>query len=165
MPEPTPPAEPAARAESAAPATSREPAPTAGGPGRVLVLVYGIFALAACARAGVQIATRFDEAPLAYLLSALAGLVYVVATVALARGGRWRPAAWVAVGVELVGVLTVGTLSVVDTGDFPDETVWSVFGQGYGYVPLVLPFLGLAWLWRTGAREGRASRSVRAAGQ
>jgi len=28
--------------------------------------------------------------------------------------------------------------------------VWSGFGQGYGYVPLVLPFLGLLWLWRTG---------------
>jgi hypothetical protein len=25
--------------------------------------------------------------------------------------------------------------------------VWSGFGAGYGYVPLVLPFLGLWWLW------------------
>ncbi|HEY0216079.1 MAG TPA: hypothetical protein VGC57_06790 [Cellulomonas sp.] len=136
------------------PARDGRPGPrsTASGPGRVLVAVYGLFALAASARAGVQIAEKFDEAPLAYLLSAFAGLVYVVATVALARGdGRWRTVAWWAVGVELVGVLTVGTLSVLDTGDFPDETVWSVYGQGYGYVPLVLPFLGLGWLWRTRA--------------
>lgn len=121
---------------------------TATGPGRALVAVYGVFALAACARAGYQIATKLDEAPVAYLLSALAGAVYVLATVALATDRRRL--AWAAVGVELVGVLVVGTLSVLDAGDFPDETVWSVFGQGYGYVPLVLPFLGVAWLWRTG---------------
>lgn len=138
------------------------PASTASGPGRVLVAIYGVFALAATARAGYQLLAKFDEAPLAYLLSALAAAVYIVATVALARDRRG--AAWVAVGVELVGVLAVGTLSVLDTGDFPDETVWSVYGQGYGYVPLVLPFLGVAWLWHTrpGARaaaEGSRSQA------
>jgi hypothetical protein len=129
------------------PATSS----TATGPGRVLVAVYGVFALAASARAGFQIAQKFGDAPLAYLLSALAALVYVLATVALAKD--WRGVAWLAVGVELVGVLAVGTLSVLDTGDFPDETVWSVYGEGYGFVPLVLPFLGLAWLWHTRPRR------------
>jgi hypothetical protein len=129
------------------PATSS----TATGPGRVLVAIYGVFALAASARAGFQIAQKFGEAPLAYLLSAVAALVYVLATVALAKD--WRGVAWLAVGVELVGVLAVGTLSVLDTGDFPDETVWSVYGEGYGFVPLVLPFLGLAWLWRTRPRR------------
>jgi hypothetical protein len=135
-----------------APVPPAAPAPrsTASGPGRVLVAIYGILALAATVRGAYQIATDFDEAPLAYALSLAAGLVYVLATVALARGtGRWRTVAWVAVGIELVGVLTVGTLSVLDAGDFPDATVWSVYGQGYGYVPLVLPFLGLLWLWRT----------------
>ena len=129
------------------PATSS----TATGPGRVLVAIYGVFALAASARAGFQIAQKFGEAPLAYLLSALAAVVYVLATVALAKD--WRGVAWLAVGVELVGVLAVGTLSVLDTGDFPDETVWSVYGEGYGFVPLVLPFLGLAWLWYTRPRR------------
>ena len=122
--------------------------PTGSGPGRLLVAVYGILALAATARGIYQVATKLDEAPVAYLLSLAAGLVYVVATVALAKD--WRTVAWWAVSVELVGVLTVGTLSLVDVGEFPDETVWSAFGQGYGYVPLVLPFLGLVWLWRTG---------------
>ena len=54
-----------------------------------------------------------------------------------------------AITVELAGVLTVGTLTVVDAELFPDQTVWSGFGAGYGYVPLVLPVLGLAWLWHT----------------
>jgi hypothetical protein len=116
------------------------------GPGRVLVAVYGVFALSATARAGVQIATSFADAPLAYTLSALAGAVYIVATVALARGAR--RVALAACGFELLGVLTVGTLSVVDGEAFPDATVWSDFGQGYGYVPLVLPVVGLWWLLR-----------------
>jgi hypothetical protein len=117
----------------------------------VLVAVYGIFALSATARAAVQIATRFGEAPLAYLLSALAGVVYILATVGLASSRPWsRPLAWTAVAFELVGVLVVGTLTVLDTADFPDDTVWSVYGRGYGFIPLVLPLVGLWWLRRTG---------------
>lgn len=119
------------------------------GPGRVLLLVYGIFALSAGARAGVQIATRFDEAPLAYLLSALAAAVYLTATVGLAVGGpRGRLIALISCSIELIGVLVVGTLSIADAVAFPDDTVWSQYGSGYGYVPLVLPFIGLWWLHR-----------------
>jgi hypothetical protein len=132
----------------------RQARSTRSGPGKVLVAVYGVFALAACARAGVQIATRFDEAPLAYLLSAVAGLLYVVATIMLARGTRTsRRVATVVILVELVGVLTVGTLSVLDPQAFPRATVWSVFGIGYGFVPLLLPILGLWWLWATRPRH------------
>jgi hypothetical protein len=126
---------------------------TASGPGRVLIAVYGIFALSATARAGVQIAQDFADAPVAYTLSAVAALVYVLATVGLAgHGPAYRRLAWAAVVFELVGVLVVGTLTVVDTADFPDETVWSLYGRGYGFVPLVLPFLGLWWLRRTRPR-------------
>ena len=123
------------------------------GPGRVLVAVYGTFALAAGARAGVQLATRFSEAPVAYLLSALAAVVYVVATVGLARGPRGRRLALTAITVELVGVLVVGTLSLADPAAFPDETVWSAFGRGYYFVPLVLPVLGLLLLRRQRADQ------------
>jgi hypothetical protein len=122
---------------------------TSRGLGRVLVALYATLALAATARAAVQLSTRFDEAPLAYLLSAFAAVVYVVATVALARGGRTgRRTATVALSVELAGVLIVGTLSLADQAAFPDETVWSAFGRGYGFLPLVLPVLGLLWLRR-----------------
>jgi hypothetical protein len=116
------------------------------GPGRVLVAVYGVFALAATSRAAVQIATKFHEAPLAYLLSAFAAVVYIVLTVALARGSRRVAVA--ACSIELVGVLVVGTLSIADAKAFPHATVWSGFGSGYGFVPLVLPVIGLFWLLR-----------------
>nr|WP_225224658.1 hypothetical protein [Cellulomonas sp. JH27-2] len=116
----------------------------------MLVAVYGILALAATARGIYQVATKLSDAPVAYLLSLFSGVVYILATIALATDRRRL--AWVTVLVELVGVLVVGTLSVVDVGEFPDETVWSGFGAGYGYIPLVLPFLGLLWLWRTGRR-------------
>lgn len=122
------------------------------GPGRVLVFLYGLFAVAAGARAGVQIGTSFREAPLAYLLSAFAAVVYLVATIGFVLGSRGgRQLAIGCLVVELVGVLVVGTLSLVDRKAFPDETVWSVFGQGYGFVPLALPVLGLLWLRNTPA--------------
>jgi hypothetical protein len=119
------------------------------GPGRLLVAVYGVFALAATARGGYQLATRFDEAPLAYGLSLVAGVVYLVAAVGLARAGRTsRGVALVSCSVELVGVLVVGAVSVLLPGVFPDDTVWSNFGAGYLFIPLVLPVLGLWWILR-----------------
>ncbi|GII81063.1 membrane protein [Sphaerisporangium rufum] len=115
------------------------------GPGRLLVAVYGLFTLAAGARAAVQIATRFADAPLAYLLSAVAAGVYGVLTVALARDARRT--AMAACLVELAGVLVVGALSLADPAAFPRATVWSGFGSGYGFVPLLLPLIGLAWIF------------------
>jgi hypothetical protein len=124
------------------------------GPGRVLLFLYALFALAAGARASVQIATRFDEAPVAYLLSAFAAVVYLVATVGFVRGDHGgRRLAIVCLLVELVGVLAVGTLSLVLTSAFPDETVWSQYGRGYGFVPLALPVIGLLWLRATRERQ------------
>lgn len=123
---------------------------TGRGFGRVLVAVYGVFAIAATARSFVQIATRFDEAPVAYLLSAAAALIYIVATVALARGDRTsRRVAIVAITIELVGVLAVGTISLIVPDLFPSASVWSTFGSGYLFIPLVLPIVGLWWLRRT----------------
>jgi hypothetical protein len=124
----------------------------------VLIAVYGVFAIAATSRSAVQIATRFDNAPLAYLLSAVAAIIYVLATIALARGGRTsRRVALAACGIELAGVLTVGTLSVFDPEAFPDATVWSTFGSGYGFIPLVLPVLGLLWIRKTAPRRNQAA--------
>jgi hypothetical protein len=135
-------------AEPSTPTRPRDAALNTG-LGRVLLFVYGVFALSASARAAVQIATKFSEAPLAYLLSALAAVIYIAATVGLATGGRrGRLIALTSCSIELVGVLVVGTLSLSDRAAFPDATVWSGYGSGYGYVPLVLPMIGLWWLWR-----------------
>lgn len=120
------------------------------GVGRVLIAVYAVLALAATARSVVQIVRDFDAAPVAYALSALAGVVYIVATIALAsRGSTWYRIAWAAIVFEFLGVLTVGVLSLVVPELFPADTVWSFFGRGYLFVPLVLPVLGMLWLVRT----------------
>jgi cytochrome bd-type quinol oxidase subunit 2 len=127
-----------------------DPSATRHGPGRILIAVYGVFALAATARAGVQIATQFSEAPIAYLLSAVAAVIYCAATFALAKATIVsRQVATVAIAIELIGVVGIGAFSYAVPDDFPEATVWSHFGQGYGFVPLVLPVLGLLWLRRT----------------
>ena len=118
------------------------------GIGRVLVIVYAVMALAATGRSFVQIVRRFEEAPLAYSLSALAALVYILATLALvlARRRGWYTIAWVAIVFELTGVLVIGVLSLVLPELFSHDTVWSVFGRGYLFIPLVLPVFGIWWL-------------------
>ncbi len=133
---------------------------TSSGIGRVLIAVYGILALAALGRSAYQIITKLDEAPVAYALSALAAVVYVIATIALvARGAVWFRIALIAIAFELAGVLIVGTLSIIDPALFPDDTVWSQFGRGYAFIPLILPVLGLLWLRRV-ARARRGAREA-----
>lgn len=128
------------------------------GVGQILVVVYAILAIAATGRSVFQMLTKFEVAPLAYVLSAVAGIVYVVATIALAKsesGGRLLALA--TVSFELAGVLVVGVVSIVDPVLFPADTVWSFFGRGYGFVPLVLPVLGLVFLF---SRRGAVRREV-----
>ena len=115
----------------------------------MLVACYAVFAVAAGARSLVQITTRFDEAPLAYTLSFVAAVIYLVATLAFRRTSEAaHRVALIALGIEAVGVLAVGTLSLVQPAWFPDQTVWSGYGIGYVFIPLVLPFVGLWWLRR-----------------
>jgi hypothetical protein len=127
--------------------------PRHAGLGRVLVAVYGVLAIAALGRSIFQIIDRFDEAPIAFTLSALAAAVYVVATLALAFG--WDRVAWVTITFELIGVLLIGTISLVapavlgldEINPFGREaTVWSAYGAGYLLIPLALPILGILWL-------------------
>jgi len=123
------------------------------GVGRLLILVYAVFAVSSTARASFQVITKFEDAPLAYSLSLLSALIYILATVSLARSGTtWNKVAVAAVVFELVGVLSVGTLSFVAPELFDHASVWSGFGAGYGYLPLVLPILGLIWIRK--ARRG-----------
>jgi len=126
----------------------------------MLVFVYGVFAVAATGRSAIQLGTEAGNAPFAYTLSLVAAVIYLVATTCLLLGGpsAWRVAV-VSCVVELAGVLSIGVLSYVDTELFPDKTVWSHFGQGYAFLPLILPFLGLAWL-RVTAPGRKAARPV-----
>lgn len=138
----------AARPSGSGPEAGRSTAP--GGAHQVLLAVYAIFALAAGARSLVQLATKADEAPVAYTLSLAAALTYVAGWFAIRRAARGSHGfARVMLWIELAGVVVVGTLSLVERDWFPDATVWSEFGLGYGFVPAVLPVAGLLWLRRT----------------
>lgn len=134
--------------------TQREPRPVKKvamnrtGLHRTVVAVYSVLSLAAVGRSSFQIITKFDEAPFAYALSGLAAAVYVLATIAVALSARpgLRRLALGAITFELVGVVVIGALSVVRADLFPEATVWSQFGAGYLFIPLVLPVVGLWWL-------------------
>ncbi|MEU8874410.1 hypothetical protein AB0D24_25290 [Streptomyces javensis] len=120
------------------------------GPGRLLVMLYGVFTVAAASRSIYQLIAQYQEAPLAYILSAVSAAVYAFITVSLVRGGEGaRKAAMVCCALELLGVLTVGTWTLADPSAFPDQTVWSDYGMGYLFIPIFLPVTGLLWLRRS----------------
>ena len=137
-------------AETISPTTQSDKTPgRTKGVGRIIVMFYAILALAAAWRSGFQILTKCDDAPVAFSLSALSATVYIIATFALAIPG---PTAWrigvVAVWFELIGVIVIGAWSMLAPNMFPESTVWSTFGIGYGFIPLILPIVGLYWLYK-----------------
>ncbi|MFJ2910762.1 hypothetical protein ACIO8F_15370 [Streptomyces sp. NPDC087228] len=137
------------RTSSAAPTGQKQPFDLGTGPGRVLVWFYGVFTVAAASRSIVQMVLDFDRAPLAYVLSAVAAVVYGFITYSLVRGGeRARRSALVCCAAELLGVLVVGTWTMAEPSAFADATVWSDFGMGYLFIPVILPITGMMWLRR-----------------
>ncbi|MEV6027486.1 hypothetical protein [Streptomyces sp. NPDC052036] len=137
-------------------ATEEKPAKARliSGPGMLLVWLYGVMVVGAVSRSVVQISTQFDKAPLAYSLSAVAGVVYGFITYSLVRGGETaRRAALVCCAAELLGVLTVGTWTLAEPSAFPDATVWSDYGMGYLFIPVLLPLSAMYWLRKAHARH------------
>ena len=124
------------------------------GIGRLLIAIYAIFAISATARASYQLIREFDQAPLAYSLSAISAVVYLVATFSLAKQSQqWQRIAKLTIWFELVGVLAVGSLSLAFPEYFAHPSVWSGFGSGYAFIPLLLPILGLLWIRKHHARD------------
>ncbi|UYG16279.1 hypothetical protein BRM3_11760 [Brachybacterium huguangmaarense] len=131
----------------------------------VLIALYGVLAFAATGRAVYEVAVKFGEAPLSYVLSLVSAVTYAVVTVLLVRrGGDSRAALYVCL-FELAGVLVVGTLTVAAPGLFHAHTVWSQFGVGYGFFPVLLPVVAISYLlWRrravrAGLGDGRPVRA------
>lgn len=123
------------------------------GIGRLLIAIYAIFAVSATARASYQLIREFDQAPLAYTLSAISAVVYLVATISLAKQSRqWQRIAKLTIWFELIGVVAVGSLSLALPELFSHPSVWSGFGSGYAFIPLLLPVLGLLWIRKHHAR-------------
>ena len=119
------------------------------GIGRLLIAVYGIFALSATARASYQLVRKFDDAPVAYSLSLVSAITYILVTISLAkRSGQLAAIAMPLVIFELIGVVSVGILSLAAPDLFKHPSVWSEFGIGYAFMPLILPILALVWLGR-----------------
>ncbi|MFJ4583002.1 hypothetical protein [Streptomyces echinatus] len=136
-------------------AVEEKPARLISGPGILLVWLYGVMVVGAVSRSVYQIATEFDRAPLAYALSAVAGAVYAFITYTLVRGGETaRRAALVCCAAELAGVLVVGTWTLIEPSAFPDATVWSKYGAGYLFIPVLLPLSAIYWLRKARTREG-----------
>ncbi len=124
------------------------------GVGRLLIAIYAIFAVSATARASYQLIREFDQAPLAYSLSAISAVVYLLATISLAKqGAKWQLVAKWTILFELVGVIVVGALGLLLPELFAHPSVWSGFGAGYAFIPLLLPVLGLIWLRKHNARN------------
>jgi hypothetical protein len=122
--------------------------------GVILAISYPVLALSTGVRALYQL--FFKEGVDYYLpalLSGLAAVLYLIATIGFVVRRKW---AWrLSVGAllfETAMALLIGTLSFTHP-DLIGRTVWRHFGADYGYFPLIQPLLGLAWLFHPETRH------------
>jgi len=134
-------------------ATTPRQAKTARGASDVLGFFYGLWAFSALGRSSWEY--LFKQNVRTYVpahLSTFVGLLYIFIIIGLhRRTPRWW---WITLGLliaELAGVLIVGTIDVI-WRPFPYATVWSNFGIGYFFMPLLLPFVGLWYMLRKQTR-------------
>lgn len=119
--------------------------------GYILAVSYPVLALSTGTRAVYQL--FFKEGVTDYLpaiMSGVAALCYLIATIGFAYRRRWSW--WLSLsvlGFETAMTLIVGVWSYVDP-DLFGRTVWRHFGEDYGYFPFFQPLIGLVWLlWPT----------------
>jgi hypothetical protein len=126
-----------------------------------LAFFYGLWAFSALGRAVYQYIWKHPVNFMPTHISTFVGVLYIAIIIGLRRRS---PRAWwttlALLCVELSGVLLVGTIDVV-WHPFAYASVWSGYGIGYFFMPLVLPFVGLTWLLR---KETRAAYWQSAAG-
>lgn len=124
------------------------------GGGRVVMAVFWVFAIYFTYTSFVDFVT-FSNQPIGpRVLSLIAALGYVLIAAAITHNGRrMRIIGWTALLVELAGVLSTGIigLGVADIGAI--RNTWANFGAGYYYAPLILPVIGLVWIWFTNPRR------------
>lgn len=116
--------------------------------GTILGVSYPVLALSTGFRAIYRLG--FKEGVIDYLpptLSLIAALCYLTATIGFTIRKRW---AWqlsvVVLSFETFMTFLIGILSFTHP-DLVGNTVWRQFGADYGYLPLIQPLLGLAWLF------------------
>ena len=130
------------------------PAGRRPGPGRALAATYTLFALAAGSRAAVELIVQPGRAPVAYGLSVLSAACYLIGALAFRQQTTLaRRIALVACAFELLAVLIIGSLTLQHPARWGDETVWSAYGYGYGFIPVLLPVMGLIYLRRVAPRK------------
>jgi hypothetical protein len=136
-------------------------AKTARGASDVLGFFYALWSFSALGRSSYEYLFKRPTTYIPAHLSTFVGLLYILIIVGLRRRSpRWWRLTLALLIVELAGVLIVGTIDVV-WRPFPYATVWSNYGVGYFFMPLLLPFAGLWWMLRKATRidygvDGRA---------
>lgn len=122
--------------------------------GTILGISYPVLAFSTGVRAIYQL--FFKEGVSDYVgpgLTAVAALVYLLATIGFAYRRNWS---WylsvVALLFEVALVIVVGGLSLFRPDSFAN-TSWRYFGVDYAFFPFIQPFLGLVWLSRPGVRQ------------
>lgn len=124
------------------------------GLGRLVMAAFWLFGAWVTTNAVID-ALHWDSGPIGPVVVALvAGIVYLVAALALTHNGRrMRRLGWAAVAVEALGPVLVGLLGMGVPALSDPRSPWGAFGADYWYIPLVLPVIGLVWLWWSNPRR------------
>ncbi|MDT3767568.1 hypothetical protein QS713_05760 [Gleimia hominis] len=124
------------------------------GLGRIVIVIFWLMAAWSLYDAFLFL-MRNPSVPLGPRLVGIAVAVgYVAAAAALTHNGkRMRILGWSAVGFELVGVLMTSLMELGIPQAQRQLGMWTSFGANYYFAPLIVPAIGLLWLWWSNPRR------------
>lgn len=125
----------------------------ARGWGRLVPLLFWIAGVGTVGIAVWQL-VKAPEEPLGPRLATLfAGVVYLGAALGLTHNGRrMRQVAWSCLSISLAGPLLEGLLGLEESTPVA-WSPWADFGARVGFASLILPIIGLVWMWWSNPRR------------
>ena len=128
--------------------------PRALGPGRLVMAAFWGIGIWTSSVAVVDLLDHREASWWPHLCALLAGIIYLLAAIALTHNGRrMRILGWACIGTTIMVPILVSISGIGRAYPNGPRTLWAAFGSDFFYLPLLVSVIGAAWMWYSNPRR------------
>lgn len=148
------PEKPDASRSSSAPGASVDDRPRALGLGRLVMVAFWGVGLWLTGAALADLFTHGEGPRGPEILALVAGVVYLLAALALTHNGRrMRIIGWACIGATIAAPILFAVAGVGLPQLAEPRSAWTGFGSDFFYLPLLVSVIGCVWMWYSNPRR------------